>query len=929
MENISKSRSIFFMIVWSILSLNGSYLWSQSDAHTFSNDPTDTIQIAFKNTVRHNVVGAISVLNAEEIMKYDQNYSLYDALRGRIPGLYGTTNNRGIGGYQFLVDGLPRNPSTVKMSEVAQVLFLKDINSSILYGNHAANGIILVYTKRGNPGKQEIMVNAQYGVSLMKDLPSYLSSADYMELYNEARLNDGLDILYDEEQIKNYRSGDPYRYPNVDYFSKDFIRRYHPDFNVETEFNGGNEVVSYYANAGWQQSTSYLNFGAGKEERFNTFNIRGNIDVNINSYMKSSFNAAAVLNEGYGPTGNNYFATSANFKPNQFTPLLPIDRIDPENPLLISRLNDIDGKYLLGGTQSIRSNPIAIVYASGLINPNAQRTFSFDQKNNIDLRSITEGLTLNTNLSFDFYSTYKQAVRNSFSVYEPTWGENDSIVGLTQYGKDERTGTQSVTDANYVRRFGGYAAFDYDRVFNDIHRVGGSLIGFGTMVKNGLTDIQGTKNLNFGIRAGYAYKDKYLFDFSGAYVFSAKLHQKQKKAFSPSVGMAWVISSEEFMKTIRNINHLKLRFTTGMVHTDKGIDAHFLYNSSTGNSYSYSWYEGEWNNAGTISLRGENLNLAFEKRKDLNIGIEGALFDRQIEFDFNYFNHFYEDQIVRPQTIYPNYYNQFIPYENYDKTAYRGAELGLVYKKKLGEVSLSLGTNILYCTSEVLKTDEMFRNQYQYRTGHPVDARFALVADGFFNDANEIANHAVQSFGSVQPGDIKYVDQNDDNVIDSEDEVVVGRSMSPLTYGLQFNLEWKNIAFFIIGTGENGSDAYRSGNYYWVDGDDKYSEIVRGRWTEETKNSATYPRLSSLTNNNNFRYSSFWLYKNDSFTIDRVQLTYAFPERIVAKLHAQKLRVYLKGSSLFRFSKYRKEQDLNLSGTPYSRTISLGMNITF
>jgi hypothetical protein len=153
--------------------------------------------------------------------------------------------------------------------------------------------------------------------------------------------------------------------------------------------------------------------------------------------------------------------------------------------------------------------------------------------------------------------------------------------------------------------------------------------------------------------------------------------------------------------------------------------------------------------------------------------------------------------------------------------------------------------------------------------------------------------------------------------------------MSPLTYGLQFNLEWKNIAFFIIGTGENGSDAYRSGNYYWVDGDDKYSEIVRGRWTEETKNSATYPRLSSLTNNNNFRYSSFWLYKNDSFTIDRVQLTYAFPERIVAKLHAQKLRVYLKGSSLFRFSKYRKEQDLNLSGTPYSRTISLGMNITF
>lgn len=927
MEDIFKfARNVLFLLI-PLFTLNLSNLWGQVDPDISHINISDSVWIAFKKTHKNNIIGATNILNAEEIMRYDKNYNLSNALIGRIPGLYGSTNNRGIGSFIFLVDGLPRDVSTIKMSEVEQVSFLKDINSSILYGNHAASGIVLIHTKRGKPGKDEINVSANYGISLMKSLPKYLSSAEYMVLYNEARINDGLDILYDDDLIEKYRTGDKYRYPDIDFFSNDFVKKQSPSFNVETEFIGGNDVVTYYANAGWQQTRGFLNFGAGEKERRNKFNIRGNIDVNINRFMKSSVDAAAILNEGFAPTGNNYFETSANFKPNSFTPLLPIDKIDPNNQLLLSRLNDIDGKYLLGGTQGITSNPISIVYSAGLISPHALRTFSFNQKNDVDLRFITEGLSFKTNLSFDFFSTYKQAVRNSYSVYEPVWDENDLIVDLKQYGVDQRTGSQSVTDANYVRRFGGYATVDYDRVFNDVHQIGGSVIGFGTLIKNGLSDIQGSKNFNLGMRANYSFNNKYIIDFSGAYVFSSKLYNKT--AFSPSLGLAWIVSSEDFFKSINNVNYLKFRLTGGLVHTDLGIDGSYLYNTATGTSGGYYWYEGQWGNNGTISSRGENLDLTFEERKDINAGVEGLFFNRELKIDFNYFHHIYDQQIVRSQSTYPSFYNHFIPYENFEKTSYSGIDLGVAYNKKLGAVSLTFGANLLSSTSKVLIKDEIFRNKYQYRTGQPADALFALVADGFFEDENDILNHAEQSFGSVQPGDIKYIDQNNDNVIDGEDEIMIGRGQPPLSYGLHLRFEWKNFTFFVLGTGINGSQSFKSGNYYWVDGDDKYSEVVLDRWTQNTKNTAKYPRLSSLSNSNNFRNSTFWLYNNDYFSIDRVQLTYSVPQNITEKLRAQQLDFYLNGASLLRFSKNKKIQDLNTNGTPYSREFSLGMNITF
>jgi hypothetical protein len=420
-----------------------------------------------------------------------------------------------------------------------------------------------------------------------------------------------------------------------------------------------------------------------------------------------------------------------------------------------------------------------------------------------------------------------------------------------------------------------------------------------------------------------------MFDFSGAYVNSVKLAEGNRGAFSPSLGLAWVVSSEDFMSSVSTVNYLKLRLSAGLMNSDNGIDGFYYYDNVYANSGSYSWYEGSWSNNGVISKYGGNKELGFEKRKEINFGFESILFSNKLNIDANVFTSSYFDQVTTPTTQYPSYYSNFIPYTNFDNNAYKGAELGVTFKQKLGDLTVTLGATALYANSKVKKKDEIYSNEYQYRKGHPVDAYFALQAEGFFKDQNDIANHALQAFGDVQPGDIKYVDQNKDGIVDGNDEVQIGRWQSPFSYGLSLKLEYRNFTLFALGNGRSGANGFRSSSYYWVDGDDKYSETVLNRWTEATKETATFPRLSSISNSNNFRNSTFWMYSTDYFRIQRVQLTYDVPSRISGLLKMKHLGFFVEGTDLLTISKNRETMDLAVGSEPYYRSFSLGVKVTF
>ncbi|MCL4484395.1 MAG: SusC/RagA family TonB-linked outer membrane protein [Bacteroidetes bacterium] len=896
-------------------------------ASLFLYSEKDAINVAFGKAKRGDLVNAVSVLEPTDILKYDNIQSVTGALSGRVPGLLGGSNIRGIGNALFIVDGLPRDINTINLAEVDQITVLKDINSSILYGNASVNGVVLITTKRGQAYKKQVNVSGFYGVSTPTALPEYLSSADYMELYNEAKINDGLAPQYDAATIANYTYGNPYRYPNVDYYSKEYLKDVKPFSRIMTELSGGNDVATYYSNLGWDQTGSLLNFGEGKSAIQNRFNVRGNVDLKINYWIKSSLDAVAVLNNNKGPVGN-YWGEASTRQPNLFAPLIPISLIDPDNALLKGRKNDVNGMYLLGGTSSYLTNAFANGYSGG-VNENIQRTFSFNNRIDFDLKRFVKGLAFHTNVSFDFYTRYDQAVDNSYAVYTPIWNvAADSIASLTKYGIDTRSGTQNVGNPSYQRRFGFYGMFDYDRTFGGVHHISGSLLGYGNRYK-AQGDFQGNKNLNLGLRLGYIYKNKYMLDFSSAYVNSVKLPVGNRGAFSPSLGLAWVISSEDFMSSVSSVNYLKLRLSGGQMNSDAGIDGFFYYDNIYANSGGYSWYEGTWSNSGTVSRYGGNSQLAFEKRKEINFGFEGLFFDHQLSVDANVFTSEYFDQITRPQTQYSSFYYDYIPYQNFNSNSYKGAELGLSYNRSFGDFSFVIGANALYATSKVVKRDEIFANQYQYRTGRPIDARFGLVADGFFMDANDIANHAIQAFGIVKPGDIKYVDQNHDGVIDANDEVQIGRWQAPFSYGLNLKISYKNFTLFALGTGSIGADGYLNNNYYRGDGNNKYSEYILNRWTEATKTTATSPRLSSLANTNNYYLSTFWQYRNNYFTVNRMQLTYEMPEKVAKMLKMENLTFHVDASNLLTFSKYKNYRELNIGSEPQYRSFSLGVKTMF
>lgn len=887
----------------------------------------DIVNTAFGKIKRGDLVNAVSVLEPDDILQYDNIQKIPEALSGRLPGLLGSSNIRGTGNALFIVDGLPRDISTINLSEIDQITVLKDINSSVLYGNAAVNGVVLVTTKRGQPHKKQINVSAYSGVSKPAALPKYLPSADYMELYNEARVNDGLAPQYSSEAIGNYRSGNPYRYPNVDFFSNEYLKKVKSFSSVRMELSGGNEVATYYSNIGWSQTGNLLDFGAGKSAKANTFNARGNVDLKVNHWIKSSLDAVAVLSNDEGPRGN-YWGLASTLRPNLFSPLLPISLIDPDNELLKGRKNDVGGMYLLGGTSSYQTNPIATGYSGGS-NEHVQRTFSFNNRIEFELDRFVEGLAFLTNVSFDYYTEYDQFVSNSYAVYSPLWApDEDRIIDLTQYGTDARTGVQNVGNASYQRRLGFYGMLAYDRTFSKLHHLTGSLLGYATSYKI-QGSLQGDKNANLGLRLAYIYKNQCMIDFSSAYVNSSKLPEGNRGAFSPSLGLAWVIRSDNFKSSASAVNYLKLRLSAGLMNSDAGIDGYYYYDDRYGTSGSYAWYEGARSANGVLPYYGGNSQLSFEKRREINLGFESVLFDHRLSVDANVFRTVYYDQITRPQTLYPSYYSTYIPYKNFDENAWQGAELGLSYTQEIGDFVIGIGANALYVDSEVKKKDEIYSEDYLYRTGRPVDARFGLVADGFFVDQGDIDNHEVQAFGTVKPGDIRYVDQNDDGIIDPNDEVRIGRSQAPFSYGLNMKLSYRNLTLFGHGTGALGADGYLTGDYYWVDGDNKYSEMVLNRWTDATKATATFPRLSSMASSNNFRSSTFWLYRDDFFTLDRLQMTYEVPIKATNKITMKSLSFYINASNVLTISKYRNFREMRVGSEPLYRSFSLGVNATF
>ena len=918
----------------------------------------ELVDMPFRKAGKDEIVSAVGKLDVSKVGQYDHNIWINDVTTGRIVGVMGANNIRGIGvgidvasetgtGTQsgntlFIVDGLPRDISTLRMSEVESITVLKDANAAVLYGTQAINGVIMITTKRGYVGKSKASVDFNYGLRSPIELPSYMGSADYMTWYNQARANDGLDPLYSDEEIANYRNGNPYRYPSMEFYSDQWLRKSKNYYDINAEFSGGNKMVKYYVNAGFNSQGSLIDFGQWKSARNNTINVRTNIDLKINDWINTEVDATAMFRDNKTGRGN-FWNAAYTTRPNLYAPLLPINLIDSENKVLLARKNDVDGQFIFGGTTNYTSSAFSNGYAGGLFN-GVGRRYTFNDRLNFDLDAITEGLSFHTNMSFDYGIFFNETVYNNVSVYQPTWAEDeDKITAITQIGTDSRPGTKTVATPYFQRRMGFSSTLSYDRTFDDVHHVTANVLAFANQYKWRLGDadndtetegteaqFQGLKQAHLGFQASYSYDKRYIVDFSGNYANSVKLAPGHNREFSPTAGVAWIVSNEEFMQGLSFVDYLKLHVNGGILKGDVGIDGFFLYDAIYGGSGTFYWNDSGRSQSGRIASRGGNENLRLERRNEITGGIEGQLFGNVLGFEVNGFYEKYSGQVVRANTLWPGFYSAYTPYENYNVDSYRGIEAGLSLNKRWGDFSVFAAANIMYVKSNMDVRSEIYDEDYLYRVGHPVDGTWALESLGLFQSAEEIAGSPVQTYGDVRPGDIKYKDQNGDNKIDDNDQIFVRKWNPPFTGGVQLKLSYKGFTLYALGNANWGKDyaTFIENNYYWVDATDPYPTHVKDSWTPQNPN-AKWPALTTAAANNNNRRSTFWMYDNSFFQLRKVQLSYALPEKVCKKMLMSGLQLYVDCTNPIQFAPNRIYRQTTVNGEPSYRGYSFGLRASF
>ncbi|WP_435414335.1 SusC/RagA family TonB-linked outer membrane protein [Polaribacter aestuariivivens] len=955
-ESVSLEKKGYNTLMLTVADLMNGTITMKNSLFLASKEDELNLGVVTKN--KRNIVGAITSINTKDRLTFDNTQRVRNYINGLMLGVRGSDNIRGIGGVGdavFVIDGvIGRDPNILNMEEVEQITVLRDANSVALYGSQGRNGVIVINTKRGKANKKEVKVNVLSSFSTPISLPNYLGSVNYMNLFNEARNNDGLSDFYPQSVIQEFAtSSNRFKYPDLDLYSTQFVEPFVVSTNVITEFSGGNENNQYYVNVGWNRNGSWVDINDDINAGTNRFNVRGNIDFKVNDWITSSFDGIVVISNQKASRGNLLNAATT-LRPNTYSPFLPISLLNTNDPVIAGQLgaaNTFNG-MLLGSTQQFGADaPVALAIAGGQQNT-VFRSTQFNNTINFDLDKVTKGLSAKTYLSFDFYDSYTATISNQFKTYEPIW-QGDSITGLNVFGEDLKDQTENINTNNFISRFGFYGLVNYDTTFAKDHSLNTTFLGFFNSQRQNDTK-QTDIDSHLGFQTSYNYKEKLYLDFTGTYTNSIKLPEGNRGAFSPTAGIAYVLSEDSFLKNNKFINYLKVKASGGIIKSDRNItalnsngsvnnnaSAYFLYDSNYSNGNNVNWGDGQSNNRQNIT-QGENLNLTFEERIDLNLGFETYLMN-SLWIEANYFKTELDKQITFLQDQYPSFYDTFRPYDNFNKNLYTGFELGMNYNKNYKDFSISIGTNILYSQTERIKRSEIFAEDYLQTQGKEISTIFGLVDQGFYSEADfttlgngdRVLNTGlpVPQFGSVQPGDIKYQDKNGDNIIDNDDRVAIGQSSSPWTYAFNLNLSYKRFNLFILGTGQSGAMGNKLNNnfneYYSVDGNDKYSEVVIGRWTPATANTATFPRLSSVTNQNNFRTSTFWLYKNNFFNISRAQFTYRFTDAICDNLGLEDFSMNISGTNLFEISDNRNIRQLRIGSDPLARTFTLGLRASF
>ena len=940
---ISKYKGILPLSLFVLLSQG---MMAQEAAET----KADTINVAFRKADARDVVVPVSKVNVRELLEKNYNTYSLDNMAALTAGYNGQLWNQGEA--LVIIDGVPRDANNVLPTEIEDITFMKGASAVVLYGSRAAKGAILITTKRGTVAPLKITARANYTMDVAKAYPTYLDGAQYMTLYNQALLNDGLATKFTEEQIYNTAAGtNPYRYPNQQFYTSDYLNKTKSRYDVTAEFQGGGKFAQFYTNVSYYRQGDFFNFGEGKNNYVDRLNVRGNIDLQLSDWASGWVNANATYYNQHG-SNSEFWKAASTLRPNRVAPFIPVSLIDPMDvnslALIQNSRNVIHnpaglpaGDYFLGATQEDQSNAFADMYCAGY-NTWTSRQMQFDAGVNFDLNSILKGLTFKTMFAVDYKTSYSTSLNDSYATFGVNWTDfngSQAVGTLTQFGQDKHTGILNSSNSAEQQTIAWTGQFDYKNSW-------GSHNLHATLVANGYQQtISGEyhkiSNANLGLQGSYNYAHKYYVDLAANVVHSAKLPEGNRNAISPSLTLGWRLTSEEFMKDVNWLDDLRLTAGYTVLNQDLDIAEYYMYKeifTSTGTWW--GWSDANNSIQTSDSQRGGNNDLSFIKRKEFNVGLNAAFLKNRLTFEVNYFNTTTDGLLAQPDYIYPSYMHTywpvstFVPYINYGKNRRQGIDFAVGYNDKAGDFEWGVQAFGQTTTSKNLRVAENVEFEYQRSEGKATDALWGLECLGYYNTQEEIDNaEAKSSFATVKPGDLKYKDQNGDGIIDTKDQVVLGRWGAKFNGGLNLTLKYKNFTLFAMLTGQFGGNGIKNTTYDWVYGERKYSDVVLGAWTQEKYENGdpiSYPRLTTQSPDNNFRTSDYWMYKTDRIDLNRVQITYDFCKSLFGPKSVVKgLQIYANGSGLLTIAGEREHMERNVDSAPQTRAFTLGAKVEF
>ncbi|WP_075590095.1 SusC/RagA family TonB-linked outer membrane protein [Labilibacter marinus] len=934
-----------YLLIITVLLLSNFVVDAQTDSLSVQKE---TVKLPYADIEKDRVVGAVDVIYGDDVRRSGE-YRVSNSLAGLASGMYvnkyagqpganwSSLNIRGRarGGRSdypmVVIDGIPnRSMDNLPMESIESIQVLKDITAKMLYGSDATNGVILVTTKRGYVAERKLSFSAEGGIKTPTAMPEYLDSPGYARLFDQARVNDGLDAQHTEDEYAYYTDGNhSVTYPNVDLY--DLILK---DFSDYQRFNavleGGDEKTKYFLNMEYVRETGLEKVGVNNTN--NIVNLMSNLDYEVNDVVSVSLDISSRMGvrENARLGSNDMMADLSTQRPNDFPTFVTADgSINKDSLGYHANYNNVYGDLTRWGYRDTKEF-------------RGQTTFGID----FNLDKFVTGLDGGISVGFDAFRTITSGKNLQYSRFEVIEGDTPEEYTLNEIGDNVPAGNEVKVSDNFYRNVVGTAFINYDRTFGK-HAITSNLVyAARTIAYKGTSTYSGgvrqdDKNINLGLRANYAFDGKYVVEGTSSLMGSDKFAPGNRYGLFGSVGAGWILSNENFMANSSIINYLKIKGSYGVMGYDR-----YQYNdaNNTSNSFEYYKYIDEYQTAGSVRLGEDNSgptkygtklttrgneDYTFEKSREINVGIEATLF-KNLSLELNYFDQFRYDMPTNVGSVIPSYYMSVSPKANYEELSNTGVDMSIQYSNKAGDFSYSIGGNFMYSESKWEKLDEISEYDHLLRTGTNTDAIWGWVYDGVYNDQADIDNYGVStSYGNrgIVPGDLKLKDianNREDDIIDGNDVAVIGNAFPRINYALNLNLQYKGIELYALGQGVAGLDKMLTNSYYMPYGTRKYSDKALAD---------DYPTLTSVNNGHSFRNSSYWMEDGSYFKLRVLELSYLLPTNIANKISADKVRFYVKGTDLFSISKIKDldPEDINagVSKYPMFTTYSLGLKVTF